>query len=207
MNVNGVTNVNDAYSQYKTSENTKAASEANLGVIKSTSTEADVKFDEEGVVYEPTLEVPTKTYKTNDAMINKLKADAENRMNQLQNIVSKLISQQSNAFADANDLWSVLRSGKLEVDPETQAQAKADIAEDGYYGVKQTSDRIIDFANALTGGDPSKIEKMRDAFKKGYEQAEKTWGGELPEICKQTYDAVMEKFDKLAEEAGLTSQN
>lgn len=207
MNVNGVTNVNDAYSQYKTSENTKAASEANLDVIKSTSTEADVKFDEEGVVYEPTLEVPTKTYKTNDAMINKLKADAENRMNQLQNIVSKLISQQSNAFADANDLWSVLRSGKLEVDPETQAQAKADIAEDGYYGVKQTSDRIIDFANALTGGDPSKIEKMRDAFKKGYEQAEKTWGGELPEICKQTYDAVMEKFDKLAEEAGLTSQN
>ncbi len=207
MNVNGVTNVNDAYSQYKTSENTKAASEANLDVIKSTSTEADVKFDEEGVVYEPALEVPTKTYKTNDAMINKLKADAENRMNQLQNIVSKLISQQSNAFADANDLWSVLRSGKLEVDPETQAQAKADIAEDGYYGVKQTSDRIIDFANALTGGDPSKIEKMRDAFKKGYEQAEKTWGGELPEICKQTYDAVMEKFDKLAEEAGLTSQN
>ena len=38
---------------------------------------------------------------------------------------------------------------------------------------------------------------MRDAFLKGYEKAEKTWGGKLPEISKKTYDAVLEKFDKL----------
>ena len=38
---------------------------------------------------------------------------------------------------------------------------------------------------------------MIDAFKKGYEQAEKTWGGELPEISKKTYDAVLDKFEKL----------
>ena len=38
---------------------------------------------------------------------------------------------------------------------------------------------------------------MKDAFIKGYKQAEKQWGGELPEISKKTYDAVMEKFDKL----------
>ena len=71
--------------------------------------------------------------------------------------------------------------------------------------MEKTSDRIIDFATALTGGDPSKIEDMRAAFKKGYEQAEKAWGGELPEISQKTYDAVMQKFDKLAEEAGLTT--
>ena len=46
---------------------------------------------------------------------------------------------------------------------------------------------------------------MREAFKKGYKQAEKTWGGELPEISKQTYDAVMAGFDKMAEDAGLTT--
>jgi hypothetical protein len=86
-------------------------------------------------------------------------------------------------------------------------QAKKDIAEDGYWGVEQTSDRIIDFATALTGGDPSKIEEMREAFKKGYKQAEKTWGGQLPDISQRTYDAVMQKFDKLAEEAGLTTSN
>ena len=39
---------------------------------------------------------------------------------------------------------------------------------------------------------------MRKAFEKGYKQAEKTWGGELPEISKQTYDAVMKGFDDMA---------
>ena len=68
--------------------------------------------------------------------------------------------------------------------------------------MNQTSDRIIQFATALTGGDPDKIEEMREAFKKGYKQAEKTWGGELPEISKQTYEAVMKKFDDLAAQAG-----
>ena len=55
-------------------------------------------------------------------------------------------------------------------------------------------------------GDPDKIESMREAFKKGYAQAEKTWGGSLPEISQKTYDAVMEKFDKLAADAGLTTE-
>ena len=73
--------------------------------------------------------------------------------------------------------------------------------------VSQTSSRILDFATALTGGDPSKIEEMRNAFKKGYAQAEKTWGGKLPEISQKTYDAVMEGFDKLAKEAGLDTSN
>lgn len=112
------------------------------------------------------------------------------------------MTKQGQTYNNANDMWRFLASGKFEVDEATKLQAQKDIAEDGYWGVNQTSDRIIDFAKALTGGDPSKIEEMRDAFKKGYKQAEKTWGGELPEISKQTYDAVMEKFDKMAEEAG-----
>ena len=111
------------------------------------------------------------------------------------------MTKQGQTFNNANDMWRFLASGKFEVDEATKLQAQKDIAEDGYWGVNQTSDRIIDFAKALTGGDPSKIEDMRDAFKKGYEQAEKTWGGKLPDISKQTYDAVMEKFDKMAEEA------
>ena len=66
--------------------------------------------------------------------------------------------------------------------------------------MKQTSDRIVDFAKALCGGEPDKIEEMREAFEKGFKQAEKTWGGELPEISKKTYEAVMEIFDAWANE-------
>lgn len=149
----------------------------------------------------------TKTYTQYSNLVNKMKADAEAHAKQLQSIVEKLMSQQGDTFNKANGIWSVLASGNLKVDAATQAQAQKDIAEDGYWGVEQTSDRIIDFANALTGGDPDKIEEMREAFKKGYKQAEETWGGQLPDISQRTYDAVMEKFDKMAEEAGLTTTN
>ena len=47
---------------------------------------------------------------------------------------------------------------------------------------------------------------MRAAFKKGYEQAEKTWGGKLPEISQKTYDAVMKGFDDLAAKAAQEAE-
>ena len=68
-------------------------------------------------------------------------------------------------------------------------------SENGYWGVEQTSDRILDFAKALAGNDPDKAEEMLDAFKKGFEEATKAWGDELPEISQKTYDAVLEKFE------------
>lgn len=198
MNVNGVTSAVEAYSSVSYTK-TEASVKTTAEVV-----ETKPSAEETGVVYEPSSEVPAKTYKADGKMIAKLKADAEARTEQFRNLVQQLITKQFGVYAEANDIWDYLREGKLEVDPETKAQAEADIAEDGYWGVEQTSDRIIDFATALTGGDPSKIEAMRDAFKKGYEQAEKTWGGKLPDISQRTYDAVMEKFDKLAEQATET---
>ena len=131
-------------------------------------------------------------------MVAKLKADAEARTAQLKSLVEKMLTKQGETYGKANDIWSILSSGNFTVDPATKAQAQADIAEDGYWGVSQTSQRILDFATALTGGDPDKIEEMRSAFLKGYKQAEKTWGGNLPDISKQTYDAVMKGFDDMA---------
>ena len=130
-----------------------------------------------------------------------LKADAEARTAQLRSLVEKIMLGQGNAIGTADDIWSFLRTGNFTVDAATKAQAQADIAEDGYWGVEQTSSRILDFAKALTGGDPDKIEEMREAFEKGFKQATETWGGELPEISQRTYDATMKKFDDWAAEA------
>ena len=203
MSVNGVTSTQAAaaYSYNSTS----AAKE------KTSAEEATTKTTEDtGVIYEHSTDTNTsstkKTYKPDTALINKLKADADARTSQLRSLVEQMMGKQATTYGNANDIWSFLRSGNYTVDPATKAQAQADIAEDGYWGVTQTSDRIIQFATALTGGDPDKIEAMRDAFKKGYAQAEKTWGGSLPEISQTTYDAVMEKFDKLAADAGLTTE-
>lgn len=200
MSVNGITGASsNAYETLPVTqaENTKPAEE----------TKDSNEKGENGVVYEPSKDsanIPVKKYVQNTEMINKLKSANEQHTKQLQNIVEQLMTKQGQTYGIANDMWKFLASGNFEVDAATKAQAQQDISEDGYWGVKQTSNRILDFATALTGGDPSKIEDMRKAFEKGYKQAEKTWGGELPDISKQTYDAVMAGFDKMAEEANST---
>ncbi len=141
-----------------------------------------------------------KIYKPDQAMISKLKADADSHKKQLQDIVDKLITKQGKAFDIANGKNLKNLYAGLNVDAKTRAQAQADISEDGYYGVKQTSQRIFDFAMALSGGDPDKMEKMRSAFEKGFKKATKSWGDKLPDICQQTYDAVQSMFDDYKEQ-------
>lgn len=200
MSVNTINAITNTYQTYNTGKTGEKETDNKNAQVKSAA--------ETGVVYEPSKETPKvdakkKTYKPDQALISKLKADAEARTAQLRSLVEQLMTKQGNAYGQANDMWKFLASGEYSVDPATKLQAQKDIAEDGYWGVEATSDRIIDFATALTGGDPSKIEEMRAAFQKGFDQAKETWGGELPEISQRTYDAVMAKFDKLAEEAGI----
>ncbi len=158
------------------------------------------KFSDAAAVYEKSDDnaLTTDTYKKSDrtALIQQLKADQEKMINNLFDIVMKTIKGQGSTFAIAtqDDMWKFLAEGKFTADPETIEKAKEDISEDGYWGVNKTSDRIVDFAIALSGGDTSKADMLLDAFKKGYQEATGTWGKELPEISSKTYDAVEDKF-------------
>lgn len=198
MSVNGVTNTANSANLYG-SYNTGKTAEKKTESTKENTSASD------GVVYEPSAEKEStstkKVYKQDTALVAKLKADSDARVAQMKSLVEQMITKQGKTLGQTDSIWSFLASGDFTVDAATKAQAQKDIAEDGYWGVEQTSDRIVDFATALTGGDPDKIEAMRDAFKKGFGNATKTWGKQLPDISQKTYDAVMEKFDKLANAA------
>lgn len=83
------------------------------------------------------------------------------------------------------------------------SKAKEDVSEDGFFGVKQTSERILSFAKAITGGDPDKMEKMKKVVDKAFAQVGSIFGGldKMPEISRKTYDAVMKGFDELSKAA------
>lgn len=175
-----------------------------------TTTEGKSGFDETAVVYEKTPAADASvTVKNNtvdrEALIAQMKADTEARMNQLTSLVQKMMTQQGQAIGLADDVWSFLASGDYTVTEAAKAQAQADISEDGYWGVKQTSDRILDFAKALAGNDAGKADELLEAFKKGYEQATGAWGKDLPDISKETYKAVEEKFAAWKAEAESTT--
>ena len=79
----------------------------------------------------------------------------------------------------------------------TPEDAQKLVADDGYWGVDKTSSRIVDFAMAQIGNDPSKLGKVKDAIMKGFDEAKQAFGGQLPDISQKTIDAVMSKLDKL----------
>lgn len=194
MSVNGITSATatEAYSQ--TTSTAKG---------KQKETEKNTAKIQDGVIYEPSSDSKKenpKVYKQDTALIEKLKADADAQTAQLRQLVEQMISKQGSALGQTDSIWSFLAKGDFTVDAETKAKAQADIAEDGYWGVEQTSNRILDFAKALSGGDPDMIDKMKNAFEKGFKEATKTWGKDLPSLSQDTYNAVMEKFDQWAGE-------
>ena len=165
---------------------------------------AETVREDVGAVYEKGQEQGKGLYSVNKmskedraALVNQLKADSEKRQSQLLDLVQKTISGQVSAYGKAtgDDMWKFLASGKFTVDSATKAQAQEDISEDGYWGVKQTSQRLFDFASALAGDDVDKMKSMQDAMEKGYEQATKTWGKELPDISKKTLEAANKLFE------------
>lgn len=84
---------------------------------------------------------------------------------------------------------------QLSLEEITPEEAEELIAEDGYFGVEQTSERIVDFAIGIAGGDPARIEAIKAGVEKGFNEAKKAFGDWLPEISYATYDKVMEKLD------------
>ena len=131
------------------------------------------------------------------ALVKSLKEDLDNQMVRFTNMMTQIFQKQGITAASVqNDsFWKMMASGSYAVDAETKRQAQAAIAEDGYWGVSQTSQRIFDFAQAVAGDDAEKMKEMQAAVEKGFRQAESAWGGSLPGICGETYQAVGSLFD------------
>jgi hypothetical protein len=141
---------------------------------------------------------------TDLAILNEMLEESNRQAENFRVMIEKLLLQQSgaslgsikgNIFKRFHGKLGEFFSG-LEVDDETQKWAQEMVGENGYYGVKQTSERILKFAKTFAGDDLDKLELMRSAAKAGFGGARQAWGSEMPSITQQTYDAVMAGFDE-----------
>jgi hypothetical protein len=107
----------------------------------------------------------------------------------LRNLVIKTLQEQG--------LELQFSTGDAEVNFNTMTQEEAQglVSEDGYFGVEKTSQRIVDFSISGFGSDPTKLQEMKDAIDEGFLGAQQAFGGALPEISQQTYEAIMGKLD------------
>ncbi len=107
-----------------------------------------------------------------------------------------------NSIINGLDLNSIGYNGKP-LNELTQDEAKALISDDGFFGIPKTSERIADFVLAGAGDDVEKLKAGREGILQGYKQAEKSWGGELPEISQKTLEKALEKVDKKLASLGV----
>lgn len=190
MSVNGITSANSSYTTPQTTAKTKASQTTNTANAK------DI-----GVVYETSSKTDDKSNKIKDysSVVATMKKELSTKNEQLQNLVTKLLGKQAGKYTKLADLFK-----DIQADPATIEQAQKDIADDGYWGVEQTSDRLVSMAQALSGGDTSKADTLIAAIKKGFDEATETWGDKLPDICQKTIDAAVKKMEAWRD--GTTSE-
>lgn len=206
MDLNSISKVTTGYEAGNKYDDTKVTNQ-----VKEETAAAVNSSEDKGAVYEPAKEdtskdTAKKIYSRDDykKIADQLKADAESRQQKMVDLVAKTIGKQANTQSIYDLFNGKAEKGKglksiyesMQVDQATIDQAKKDIADDGYWGVKQTSDRLVDMAIALSGNDTSKADLLMNAIKKGFEQATAAWGDKLPDISQKTLDATMEKMEQ-----------
>lgn len=139
------------------------------------------------------------------ALVESLKSDLNTQTTRFTNMMMQMFNKQgiTGLQAGSDAFWRQIASGNYTVDAKTKAEAQQAISEDGYWGVKQTSQRIFDMAKAIAGDDTEMMKKMQNAVEKGFEQATAAWGKELPGICGETHTAINGMFEDYYKNAGV----
>ncbi|TYQ16860.1 UNVERIFIED_CONTAM: hypothetical protein Cloal_3435 [Acetivibrio alkalicellulosi] len=127
--------------------------------------------------------------RTDNETIQKLKEQSDRIYNNLREMVRQLLEKQGMEFKETDFIQ----------ENEKLAFQELDLAEE--LSPENVSQRIIDFAKAISGGDIEKFALLKEAIENGFNKAAKALGGELPEISKKTYELVMEKLNEWKNES------
>ena len=85
----------------------------------------------------------------------------------------------------------------------SQSEASDLVSENGFFGITNTADRISNFIISAAGDDLQKLEAGKEGMLRGFKEAEKIWGGKLPEISQKTIEKATQAVDKrIAELSG-----
>lgn len=164
---------------------------------KTAEVAAESKSQEkvENTSSEKTADVDTfeKTQKRLSA--DQLKAIQQQQMDSMTKMLNSMLNTQAKKAKLASNGISADLFSDLTVTPEQKLAAQQAISEDGEWGVNAVATRIVDMCVSLSGGDASKLDEMRAAVEKGFEQAGVQWGTSLPSICNDTHDEINKRFD------------
>ncbi|MFZ6718600.1 DUF5610 domain-containing protein [Undibacterium sp. Ji49W] len=117
--------------------------------------------------------------------------ESDRKAQEIINLIKPLVQQQG------LDLSKVVSGEqKISASPEAIKAAQAAVADGGEFSVQKTAERILSFAKAAIGDDPAKLDKITAAVEQGFKEASDILGGSLPDISKQTLEAIRTEFSR-----------
>ena len=127
-----------------------------------------------------------------------------------QNASSNLLAQGGLSFnvpENLSEILSGLDLASIGYDGKAIGELSSDeaselVSENGFFGIANTAERIAGFLLNGAGDDVEKLKAGREGVAKGFEDAKKIWGGELPEISQKTIEKTLETLDKKIAELG-----
>ena len=127
-----------------------------------------------------------------------------------QNASSNLLAQGGLSFnvpENLSDILSGLDLAGIGYNGKALGELSSDeaselVSENGFFGIANTADRIAGFVLNGAGDDVEKLKAGREGVAKGFDDAKKIWGGELPEISQKTIEKTLETLDKKIAELG-----
>lgn len=140
---------------------------------------------------EPLTYADPRSNKVAQSDLANMLEESERKAQAIIDLIRPLVEQQGLNFAK-------VASGeqRLTADPATIEAAQAAIADGGEFSVEKTAERILNFAKAAIGDDPSRLDAIRAAVEKGFEEAKQMLGGALPDISQKTYAMIQGEFDR-----------
>ncbi|MBC3910568.1 hypothetical protein [Undibacterium umbellatum] len=167
----------------------KSAEEADIKATPDQSAKVNLDSSVAGSKESTVVYNDPRLNKTAKPDLQALLEESDRKAQEIVNLIKPLIEQQGLEISKV-----VSGQQKINASPEAIKAAQAAVAEGGEFSVQKTAERILSFAKAAIGDDPAKLEKITAAVEQGFQEAAEILGGSLPEISKQTLEAIRTEF-------------
>lgn len=131
------------------------------------------------------------TLNMNAAVVGNLMNESEDIQGTVNELITNLLQRQGYT----EDQIKAGDFDNVDVDEIAREEAAKLIGPGGMLSPENVSDRIVNFAIGVFGGDKSKIDIIRSSIDKGFGEAEKILG-ELADVSKETYQMIQDKLDE-----------
>ncbi len=133
-----------------------------------------------------TVSLGTMTYSAGTYNRQAIRDAADQRFESMRALVGQYLNRQGEAAKQIS---------AAESSTQAVAPTGSDISQSSDWGVDAVSDRILQFAAAVSSGDRTSYGALKSAIDKGFQQASKALGGELYGVSQETYKEVIRKLD------------